>query len=73
MKEPGNKAMKDGLKRLVGKYAKEQDCEPQAALRDLLADLRHLSREMGLDFHDAAEGSYDLYLDERYDGKRRKA
>ena len=62
--KPGNKAVKEGLGRLLETYAREQGCEPQSALRDLLTDLRHLSDEMGMDFPKASDGSYDSYLEE---------
>lgn len=75
----GSKAVKNTLKRMMDRYAKVEGCEPQAALRDLLTDLRHLSDELNLDFHSAMNGSYEVYLEERAEAskdarkKRRKA
>lgn len=63
--ELGNKAVKAVLRRTLRAYAKTEECGEQCALRDLLTDLRHLSDELGLDFHAAEDGSYDGYLEER--------
>jgi hypothetical protein len=62
----GNRAIKAVLSRIIRAYAKEHDCDPQAALRDVLTDMRHLSDCMELDWHEAMEGSYDVYLEERH-------
>ncbi len=63
--KPGNKPTQAALKRILSRYAKEQDCEPQSALRDLLTDLRHLADDLDLDLHAAIDGSYKAYLEER--------
>jgi hypothetical protein len=37
---------------------------PQAQLRDVLTDIRHYADVHGLDFHQALDGSYQVYLEE---------
>jgi hypothetical protein len=63
--ELGNKAVKAVLRRIMRAYEKTEECGNQSALRDVLTDLRHLADEFGLDFHQAEDGSYDAYLEER--------
>ena len=74
--KPGNKTVKAGLRGILRAYAKDHGCGQQAALRDLLTDLRHLADELGLDFPGAADGAYEGYLEERAgraDEKTKKA
>lgn len=67
--KPGNKGTKAALKRLLTRYAKTQDCDPQSAMRDLLTDLRHLADEEELDLYAAFDGSYEAYLEERAEAR----
>ena len=42
----------------------------QAAVRDLLTDLRHYCQAKRLDFYQALDGSYDVYSEERYEDQQ---
>lgn len=53
------------LKELLDLICTIEGTEEQSALRDILTDLRHLSDHMGLDYHAAEEGSYEVYLEEK--------
>jgi hypothetical protein len=49
---------------IIGTAAQEGTTE-QCALRDLLTDVRHVVDELGLDLHEALDGSYQVYLEEK--------
>lgn len=56
--------VKEELKSLIQKIAEKEGCPPQAALRDLLTDLRHIATDLDLDFDFAVEGSVEVYAEE---------
>ncbi len=59
--------MRDALVSLIIGVAAREGTEHQQALRDLLTDIRHAADTLGLDMHQALDGSYDVYLEERTD------
>lgn len=52
---------------LLDSIAKHEDVPMQIAMRDLMADLRHVSDRRKLNYHKANEESYDVYLEEKND------
>ncbi len=59
--------MKDAIIALVYGLSTRNETELQFALRDLLTDVRHAADHLGLDMHQALDGSYDVYLEEKVD------
>lgn len=57
--------MKDAIIALVYGLSTRNETELQFALRDLLTDVRHAADHLGLDMHQALDGSYDVYLEEK--------
>lgn len=45
----------------IQKETEREGAEAQSALRDILTDLRHEADSLGLDFHEACDGSYEVY------------
>lgn len=43
------------------------DEEPATQVKDIITDLRHYCDARGIDFHDAIDSSYRVYLDEKGD------
>lgn len=49
----------------VVKQYEADGASEEAAVRDLLTDIRHYCQAKRLDFYQALDGSYDVYCDER--------
>jgi hypothetical protein len=62
--EPEDVMKKQIRDMIIGTAAIEGTTE-QCALRDLLTDVRHVVDELGLDLHEALDGSYQVYLEEK--------
>jgi len=56
------------LETAIEKYATAGETSTEAAIRDLLTDLRHYCDEHEIDFDDRLEGSLDVYLEEQDSG-----
>ena len=54
---------------IVQRYETE-GATKQAAIRDLLTDIRHYCEAKRLDFYAAVDGSYDVYCDERQEDRQ---
>ena len=57
--------MKEAIIAMICGLAERNETERQSALRDLLTDVRHATDHLGLDMHEALEGSYEVYLQEK--------
>jgi hypothetical protein len=55
------------IKTILKEQQEDEGCDKQAALRDILTDIRHLCDEFALDFYEALNGSYEVYLEEKID------
>jgi hypothetical protein len=53
------------LEATIEKYGTNGDTGTEAAISDLLTDLRHYCDEHEIDFEDRLEGSLDVYLEEQ--------
>lgn len=56
--------MIEKLDKLIADLAKAEGTTLQAALRDVLTDLRHIAVARGLDFHQAEEGAVQVFQEE---------
>lgn len=67
MNEKANVEMVRSIQSLIQKYQAQEGCEMQAALRDVLTDIRHAAYDMHLDIDEAFKDSGDVWESEMAD------
>lgn len=50
--------------RIIAVYSASEGCSTQAAMRDLLTDIRHIAQDLDLDFDAAVVGSEEVASEE---------
>lgn len=53
------------VKRMIKAIMAREGCHRKSAVRDLLTDVRHYCEAESINFHAAAKGAYEVYLEER--------
>ena len=64
MKTPIQKSVAD-IAHIVKAMIRRDGSDASGAVRDLMTDLRHFCEAKGLDFHERADASYQVYLEEK--------
>lgn len=62
---PHQKLSHKRIKRLIKTIMEREGCIRKTAVRDLLTDIRHYCEAESVNFHTAAKGAYEVYLEER--------
>ena len=58
-------SLERALRLALKAWGESQHCDPQSGVRDLLVDIRHVCDAEGIDFHQALDTSYQVYVEER--------